>query len=76
MTANVSQRLDPQVRRGPEAGPQGTRNPPQVLVLAIGRRVPDPVPTVLGGSGTSPVATVISALIAGCPNPGIGAFST
>jgi hypothetical protein len=37
-TTNVSQRLDPQVRRGPEAGPQGARNPAQVLVLLVRRR--------------------------------------
>ena len=63
MTANVSQRLDPQVRRGPEAGPQGARNPPQVLVLALARRLPHPV------------ASVIRPLIAGCPNARVGEVS-
>ena len=75
-TTNVSQRHSMPGQEGAGAGPQAARDPPQVLVLAIGRRLPHPVPTVLGGSGTSPVATEISALIAGCPNPGIGVFST
>ena len=46
-----------------------------VLVDASGRRRPQPVPTVFGRSGATPSASVISARIAWCPNPGSSVFS-
>jgi branched-chain amino acid transport system ATP-binding protein len=46
-----------------------------VLVDGNGRRSPQPVPTVFGRSGATPIASVISTLIAWCPNPGSRVFS-
>ncbi len=46
-----------------------------VLVDASGRRSPQPVPVVFGRSGATPSASVSSARIAWCPNPGSAVFS-
>ena len=61
-------------RRGQRQGRQVTLSG-TMLIVAIRRRTPHPVLTVLGRSGTRPVASVMMALITGCPESGIEVFS-